>query len=166
MRYIGTRKYINDGIDMSSIYEQKAKKDEQAAQILASQGLYSEAVYLYIQSMEKTIKSHICQKIDITQSYYADRLREMGHSLDSSIQFLIEILSGNNEIIKEQISKQILSGVLQDIQFSSLHNNVRYPLYHPQTRSYSMLEISGSDCYRIQEIHHCLKRFLKDLYKI
>lgn len=166
MKYIGTRKYINDGIDMASIYEKKAIKDEQAAHLLASQGLYSEAIYLYIQSMEKSIKSHICQKLDITQPYYADRLRQMGHSLDSSIHFLIEILSGNNEIIREQISKQILSGVFQGIQFSSLHNNIRYPLYHPQTKSYSMLEVSGNDCYRIQEINECLKRFLKDLYKI
>ena len=46
MRYIGTRKYINDGIDMSSIYEQKAKKDEQAAQILASQGLYLSLIHI------------------------------------------------------------------------------------------------------------------------
>lgn len=166
MKYIGTRRYINDGIDMSSIYEQKAIHDENAAQLLASQGLYSQAVYFYIQSMEKNIKAHICQKVDITQSYYANRLRKMGHSLDSSIYFLIEVLAGNNEIIREQISKQILSGVFQDIRFSSLHNNVRYPLYHSDTQNYSMLEISESDCYRIQEIHLCLKRFLKDLYKI
>ena len=48
MKYIGTRKYINDGIEMSSIYEENATYDENAAQLLASQGLYSQAVYFYI----------------------------------------------------------------------------------------------------------------------
>ena len=166
MNYIGVRKYVQNGFEIADMYEKRALADEQAAKVLVERQLYSDAVYLYVQSMEKYIKAHICKKIDVTQSYYADELRSMGHSLDNSIEFLIKILSGNDQTIREQLNKQIISGVFQNIRFSSLHNDLRYPKYHSRTASYSELEISAADCYRTQEIHTCLKNFLKDFYKL
>lgn len=98
--YLGKTRYISNGIDMSDEYLNISQKDEKAAGLLYRQGLYNQAFYFYIQSMEKYIKSAICRKIDVTNDYYANKLRMMGHSLDDAIDFFIEIVSGSNEILK------------------------------------------------------------------
>ena len=95
--YLGKSYYINNGIDMSDEYFNISQSDERAASLLCQQGLYNQSVYLYIQSMEKYVKSAICKKIDVINDYYAKKLRLMGHSLDDTIDFFIEIVSGNNK---------------------------------------------------------------------
>lgn len=65
--------------------------------------------------MEKYIKSAIYRKIDVTNDYYANKLRVLGHSLDDAIDFFIEIVSGNNEILKMQITEQLKNSVLRGI---------------------------------------------------
>ena len=89
--YLGRNRYINNGIDMSDEFLIISKNDEKATQILCQQGLYNQAAYFYIQSMEKYIKSFICKKIDVTNDYYANRLRTLGHSLDTVIVFLLKL---------------------------------------------------------------------------
>ena len=80
--YLGKLRYVNNGIDMSTEFETIARQDEKTADLLCKQGLYNQSMYYYIQSMEKFIKSYICKKIDITNDYYANRLRQLGHSLE------------------------------------------------------------------------------------
>ena len=50
--FIGYRQYINV-TDVSLEYSMLGKKNEEAAVLLEKQGFYNEAVYMYIQAMEK-----------------------------------------------------------------------------------------------------------------
>ena len=61
-KFIGHRKYVN-ALDMKSEYMALGKHNEKSAILLEKQGLYNEAVYMYIQAMEKKIKGYICGKI-------------------------------------------------------------------------------------------------------
>ena len=98
---------MNNGYDMSEEFGMIAKQDEEVANLLCRQGFYNQSVYYYIQSMEKFIKSFICQKIDVTNNYYANKLRQLGHSLDAAIDFFIEIVSGNDNNLRIQVSEQL-----------------------------------------------------------
>ncbi len=160
-KYLGEPYYVNNGIDMSGEFEEIAKQDEKAAVFLCKQELYNQSVYYYIQSMEKYIKSFICKKIDITNDYYADRLRQLGHSLDASIDFFIEIVSGNDNNLKIQVSSQLKKGVLKDIHFTSVYNAVRYPYY--KNGSYRIIKMSKSDCAQVQDIYDMLKTYINSI---
>lgn len=143
---------------MPDEYLKISKDDEKAAELLYRQSLYNQAVYFYIQSMEKYIKSAICRKIDVTNDYYANKLRMIGHSLDDAIDFFIEIVSGNNEILKMQITEQLKKGVLKDVRFSAIYNAVRYPFY--KSCNYKLTEMSKTDCEQMKEIYGLLKRYI------
>lgn len=155
---LGKCRYINNGIDMSGEYLKIAQDDEKAARLLYQQNLYNQAVYFYIQSMEKYIKSAICRKIDVTNDYYANKLRVLGHSLDDAIDFFIEIVSGNNEILKMQITEQLKNSVLRGIRFSTIYNAVRYPFY--KSHNYKLTEMSENDCEQMREICNLLKNYI------
>ena len=98
--------------------------------------------------------------------FYANKLKEIGHSLDKSIVFLIEILSGNNVTLKTQLEKQLLVGVFENIRFLGLYNNCRYPKYVDKCEKYLVLHISEEDCIRIKNISQKLDCFISDFYKI
>ncbi|MCI6017243.1 MAG: hypothetical protein MRZ59_00085 [Clostridiales bacterium] len=163
--FVGYQKYANE-VELKVEYLSLGKKNEEAAILLEKQGLYNEAVYMYIQSMEKKIKGYICGKINVTTPYFAEKLREIGHSLDKSTDFLIEILAGGNNILKMQLNEQIKSGVFQNINFSQLHNNCRYPKYNYHKKSYSVLYIKKEDCLRISEINRKLDSFINSFDKL
>ena len=127
-KYVGNIEYAS-GLEMKYVYMQLAETDQQTADVLYKQKLYNQAVYFYIQSMEKKIKSCICEKVNMELPFYANKLKEIGHSLDKSIVFLIEILSGNNVTLKTQLEKQLLVWVFENIRFLGLYNNCRYPKY-------------------------------------
>lgn len=135
--------------------------DEKAAQLLCQQKLYNQSVYFYIQSMEKYIKSFICRKIDITNDYYADKIRQLGHSLDASIDFLIEIVSGNDETLKLQIIEQLKRGVLREIYFSAIYNSTRYPI--SRNKSYKVIKMSKDDCTQLGKIYDMLKNYVNSI---
>lgn len=164
-KYIGHNVHSNS-IEMSDEYLKIAASDLSAAEILNSNRLYNQAVYMYIQSMEKKIKSYICRKINVALPFYADKLREIGHSLDKSIIFLIEILSSDNNNLKAQLEQQLLEGVFENIRFLGLYNNCRYPRYSNKFSDYAVLKLSEKDCGRMKKIAEKLDRFLADLYKI
>lgn len=159
--YLGKSRYINNGIDMSHEYLRISQEDEKAARLLYQQNLYNQAVYFYIQSMEKYIKGAICRKIDVTNDYYANKLRMLGHSLDDAIDFFIEIVSGNNEILKMQITEQLKNGVLRGIRFSTIYNAVRYPFY--KSNNYKLTEMSKNDCEQMKEIYDLLKKYINSV---
>lgn len=163
--FIGYRQYINV-TDVSLEYAMLGKKNEEAAILLEKQGFYNEAVYMYIQAMEKKIKGYICGKINPENPYFSNKLRQIGHSLDLSIDFLIEILSGNNEVLKIQLTKQIKNEVFQNIKFSKLYNECRYPRYDIYKKGYSALVISQNDCLRISDINKRLDKFILDFNKL
>lgn len=163
--FIGNRKYL-DTIEMKSEYLILRDNDFKAATLLEKQGLYNDAIYMYIQTMEKEIKGYICGKIDSANPYFSQKLRDIGHSLDKSIEFLIELLAGNDEILKKQLTEQIKIGVFQNINFSRLYNDCRYPAYNSRREQYFALCIDKEDCQRISKISQQLTQFIHDFDRI
>lgn len=160
--YLGEIYRINDGISMSEEFLRISMEDEKAAEILYRNGNYNQSVYYYIQSMEKYIKCYICKKIDVTNTYFANELRNLGHSLDAATDFFIEILAGSNDVLREQVSEQLKQGVFKGIRFSAVHNAVRYPFY--RNESYSVTKMSKKDCETVSEIYSSLKKYMGQMY--
>lgn len=164
--YLGKLKYINSGIDIADVFLQISKEDEEVAQNLYNIRHYNQAVYFLLQSMEKYVKYVICKKIDITNPYFANKIRETGHSIDASIDFLVEIIAGNDKNLKEQIGIQIRHTICRDIRFSMIHNAVRYPIYSSYHESYKTLLMSSEDYSELYRIYNVLKKSLKDFDRI
>ena len=163
--YIGKLKYF-EGLDLATEYTNMAENDFLSAKFLENRAVYNQAAYFYMQYMEKKIKASISRIINPTLPYYANKLREIGHSLDKSIHFLIEILSGNDISLKLQLEHQILNVIFENIMFGHLYNQCRYPSYHENHRNYSMIEITAKDCERIRVIAKKLDKFLEDFHKL
>ena len=159
--YLGNRNKIDNEIGISEQFMDMAIADEKTAELLLKNQYYNQAIYFYIQSMEKYIKCFICKKINVTNPYFAERLRELGHSLDRSTDFFIEIVSGNNEILKQQINTQLKQNVFRNIRFSVIYNAVRYPFY--KNNAYMVTEMSKKDCDVLREIYDSLKQYMTQL---
>ena len=165
-RVFGKYTYINTGIDMANVFLKISEDDEKVANVLCENGNYNEATYFYIQSMEKYVKYFISQKVDISNKYFANKIRETGHSIDKSIGFLIEIVAGNDDLLREQISNQIKYQILKGVKLSVLYNAVRYPFYNEYKGNYKILSMSISDCLDIKNMFKGLKNMLQDLGRI
>ena len=154
---------ITRDVDVSSTYLELAKEDEYAAQMLKFNKMYKQATYLYIQAMEKQIRAKIFTLVNPNLEYYRDRNRD--HSLDKAIDFLLEIIS-TDENVRSQIRNQMNRFVLGDVKYNQLHNNLRYPFYSKRYNYYSVLCIAEEDCINIEENLQSLKKYLKDLSRI
>lgn len=114
---IGKKEILNTSMDVAATYRTLAETNRKSADLLFRHSLYKEAAYYYLQTMEKLIKEKICSIVDVTKPYFSDKLRAISHSLDESVSFLIEILAGNNEILRTQITEQLVVGVLMDYKY-------------------------------------------------
>lgn len=157
---------LDSSIDVADCYNEIAHKNYRAATILFENGLYNEASYLFIQSMEKEVKQKICNIVDSTNPYFGEELRKIGHSLEKSINFLIKILCKGNVSLEEQMKHQIVFGILKNMQFEFLNNDLRYPNYYEKYKQYSMLNITKEDCQEIQIMANNLTKYLKDLSRV
>ena len=164
--YLGKAIYINNGIDIANIFFNISQEDEKTSEVLCEKGYYNQSVYFCIQSMEKYIKFFICKKVDISNKYFADKIRETRHSIDILIDFLIEIVAGNDNLLREQISNQIKNQILHGVKLSRLYNAVRYPFYNEYNKSYKFLKMSLTDCKEIHKMFESLKKMLQDLGRI
>ncbi len=162
---VGKYKMI-DATDMKDSYGTLKNRDMTAADLLERQGLYNQAIYMYIQGMEKEIKAYICGKVNAANPYFSQKLRDVGHSLDKSIDFLIELLAGNDESLKTQLAVQIKEGVFQDIYFAKLYNDCRYPNYNQYKEQYHILELGREDCERIRQISQRLTQYIRDFDRL
>ncbi len=160
----GKRYYLSVSIEISEQFEKIAVNDEKSADILCVNGLYNQSAYFYIQAMEKYIKSYISRKIDITHEFYADKFREMGHSLDKSVEFFIEIMTGNNPVLRSQMEYQMKEIIFKNVRFSQLHNNLRYPFYLKNKSDYGIDEMNSADCEELKSMCRNLKKYLNDAY--
>lgn len=161
---IGKIKILQDSVRVAEMYLEIAENDEKAAKVLSDKGFYNQAAYFFIQAMEKQIKHKIANKIDVTNRYFADEIRKtMGHSLEMSIEFLLRIYTGDNIILKQQMENQLMQQVLKQINFQSVHNNVRYPLYSKKYSNYSFLDITRNECWELEDMLKGLKRYLAEL---
>lgn len=164
---LGKKIFIADNIEVAEKYLELAKNDEAAAQILEQQKFYNQAAYFYIQAMEKFIKNHISQKINVLNKYFADELsKTMGHSLNKSLELLVKVYSGSNAALFEQMNRQLEKYVLQEVNFKFLNNSLRYPIYNEKYTNYAQFILTKSDCNELKKILAALKLYLKDLTRV
>lgn len=158
-KHIGKIKKITN---IANNYYELALSDEEAGDYLAKGRKYRQAMYFYIQAMEKYIKAKIFSKVNAKIEYFSEKSRH--HSINESIKFLVEVIS-SDDIVKEQIKQQIETHVLQGIKFNKLHNQLRYPT---QTYSgeYICLEYTQNDCNDIKNALNSLKTYLNNFYKV
>ncbi len=164
--YLGNRIQLEKSVDVAYSYSETALKDYRAATILHNSGFYNQAGYLYIQSMEKTVKAKICNIIDSTNPYFGNEIKKIGHSLEKSIDFLINILCKGDSTLQEQMKKQICIGILKDLRFEFLNNDLRYPNYYEKHQQYSSLQFSESECKEMKSMADALVNYLNDLGRI
>jgi HEPN domain-containing protein len=160
---LGKTKVYKDGSDIPLIYKQYSMNDEKSAKILMNSKLYNEASYLYIQSMEKYVKYAITSKINVKYSSNAKMVRDTGHSLDKSIELLLQVYSNNNDTLKQQIKTQLDTNVFKGVNLNAIQNNLRYPHYNPHKEVYSTMELSYKECSLIYEMLITLKKYIDDL---
>ena len=141
-----------------------ALNDEKSANLLFDKGFYNQAAYFYIQAMEKIVKAAISAKVDVTNVYYASKLKAIGHSLDLAIDFFLELLVyGKDDMLAKQLEHQLKVVVFKNIRFGSLHNNIRYPIYNERWYSYGILEVSKENCKELKHIIQVLKEYIKQI---
>ncbi|SFV63109.1 hypothetical protein MNB_SV-9-1074 [hydrothermal vent metagenome] len=153
---------IRHKINVSSEFTELSKNDESAAYLLAEKGMFQQACYFLIQAMEKAIRAKIFSLVNPNIEYFRERNRT--HSLDSAVEFLIEIISTDN-MIKKQVSVQLQQHVLGNTKYGYLHNNLRYPTYFKKYNSYSVIEVGKSDFELLSNRLQLLRKFLSDLHK-
>ncbi len=162
--YIGKNQYVSNVSEIADEFMRIAKEEEKAADLLYQNRLFNQAVYFYIQSMEKFIKSYICRRVDVSNSYFAEQLRSLGHSLDASADFFVKIMAGNDENLHNQLNHQIKESIFENIRFSSIYNAVRYPYYNSKYHSYCLRKTDFNDCERIRKMYRKLKDYIEKLY--
>ena len=152
-------------VNISDYYLMKAKLDKKAVKILASQGLYSQAIYFELQYMEKLIKSEISKKIDIKNKYAENLIKN--HSIKELTFLLIDIIIPDTEkTLKNQLKIQI-EEILGRIDYNKLYNNLRYPYYSPKNKIFVHVEYNKKDYEQIvNESFKQLKNYISNLYKI
>lgn len=150
-------------VNVSSEFSQLAKNDELAAICLAASGHFKQACYFLIQAIEKSIRSKIFSLVNPNIEYFREKNKT--HSVESAIEFLIEIVS-TDEITKEQISNQINFHVLGKTNYSQIHNNLRYPFYSKKYDTHSVLDVTRNDFNELKRRLDLLKKFLEDLNRV
>ena len=117
--------------------------------------------------MEKQIKNHIARKINLMNKYFAEEIsKTMGHSLNRSLELLIKVYCGNDQVMFEQMSQQLNKHVLKEINFRFLNNSLRYPIYSDKYGNYTLINLTKSDCEVLREILFSLKKYLDDLGRV
>ncbi|WP_105620097.1 HEPN domain-containing protein [Vallitalea okinawensis] len=147
-------------VDVNETYYRLAQDDEKAAEMLKFNRMYRQATYFYIQAMEKYIRAKIFTIVNPNIEYFRDKNRD--HSLDKAIDFLLEIIT-TNENVRLQIRNQINTFVLGNVRYNQLHNNLRYPFYSKRYDNYSVLDIEEIDCLTIENNLQALKKYLREL---
>jgi len=125
-------------------------------------GHFRHACYFLIQSIEKSIRSKIFTLVNPNIEYFRERNRT--HSVESAVDFLIEIVS-TDTLVKDQVRQQMASHVLGNTEYTQLHNNLRYPAYFRKYDSYSVLDINKNDYDELKKRLYLLRKFLDDLHK-
>ena len=83
-------------------YRRLDEDDEAAAHALADSGHFRQAVYLFVQAMEKHIRAAIFMRVNPNTTYFRENTRT--HNVDELLDFLVEIVGGN-DIVRQQASR-------------------------------------------------------------
>ena len=160
MKKLGMMKHK---IEVSNEYEVLAKKDEEVSNLLYKNGEYKHAMYFCIQAMEKYIRSKIFTLVNPNLPYFRERNRN--HSLEDAIEFLLEIIS-TDENLRNSIRQQLFVTILGDVNYQRLHNNLRYPSYSKKFDSYSVSSYTAEDYKFVENGLRKLKLYLNELNRI
>lgn len=155
---VGSQRGVSN---VSEEYLRIAKEDEDAANSLAASGLYRHALCLLIQAMEKLIRAKI---FSIVNSDLAE-LRDINksHSLDLAVDHLLEVIS-TEDIVRRHVRRQMRQYALGDILYGDLHNDLRYPYYRKDRKSFTVLAVTKVDFEEMSSRLAALRRFLGDLH--
>lgn len=153
---------LNHNVDVSYEYGRLAREDERVGLMLMEKGEHRHSIYFLIQAMEKYVRAKTFSIVDARNPYF--RKREQHHSLAAALEFLVEVINGN-QLVREQIKQQLHDHVTGDIDFRHLHNNLRYPFYSERYNSYSSLEVAKRDNELIARKLPSLKEFIAGVDK-
>lgn len=153
----------NHNIDVADGYRKLATEDENAAELLMKNGQYRQAIYFYIQAMEKYIRAQVFKRVNANLKYFRDKNKN--HSIESAVDFLIEVY-GQDEFLRNQIKNQLKELVIKDLNFQQLHNDLRYPYYSLKYDSFTVCDYNLNDCKEIADRLSMLKTFLSELDKL
>jgi hypothetical protein len=149
-------------VDVSDELQRIAEEDEKSGIVLMESGLYRNAMYFYIQSMEKRVRSQTFKLVDPYNPYW--RNINQHHDLYSSVNFLVEAL-GMDTLVAKQVEEMINKYIIGNINFRMLHNNLRYPYFSEKHNTYSCISYYEEDCSSIYDKLNFLKNLLNDLDK-
>lgn len=164
MDNFNSKTYISTSSEVSDKYLEIASADEKSAGILENARLWNQAGYLYVQSMEKLIKAKIANKIDVLNFGFAEQFRgTLGHSLEKSIDMLVDIYAGGDAHLCSHMKQQLLNQVLRGVNFALLHNHLRYPFFNKKYKDYISIDLTESDCKLLKNMLAGLKAYLSFL---
>lgn len=160
---LGKVQHINDPAEIANIFLEISKSDENTSLHLYNTKQYNQAIYFMIQSMEKYIRYAICRKVNMTNPYFAKKLKDMSHSFDDLLELLIEIMSGENKTLFFQLQQLIKENILENTLFSRLHNDLRYPKYIQTNEVYRILVTNKDDYHKIKDVSLKLKNCIDEM---
>ena len=136
--------------DLADTYRELSSEDEAAALVLQREGRYRQAVYFFLQAMEKLARCAIFSEVspdDASMSGQTYREAARTHNLDDLLTVLLEAYKKtiDDSRVSEQIEQQMDTHVLQGVYFGLLHNDVRYPRYIERRKSDALLHLSDKD---------------------
>jgi hypothetical protein len=145
--------------------------DERAAETLQREGHHRQAVYFFIQAMEKLTRFAIFSEVPpgvLDKDGTTYRERTLTHNLDDLLTVLLEVYQEtiNDPRVSEQIANQLSTHVLQGVRFGFLHNDVRYPRYLDRNQSCLLLELSEKDSAKVAEMLARLKQFVEGFHQL
>ena len=158
--WIGRLETKIKGEDLSKKYKQLYKKDLESANVLIENGLYNQAAYFLIQTIEKMLRSKIFSKVNGDIEYYREKNRS--HNISDGIEFLVDV-TGFDDLAKEDLKNQLNNTVLETEIISRLNNNLRYPIYSKKYESYSLLILTVKDTDRLLLMVNKLESYLEGM---
>lgn len=160
--FIGRHKNV---ADLAQTYRDLSGSDEQAALVLQREGQYRQAIYFFLQAMEKLTDHAIFSEVspdDVSINGRTYRERTRTHNLDELLRVLLEAYKEtiNDSRVSDQIDQQMATYVLQGQYFGVLHNDVRYPRYIDRRKSDALLELNEKDAAAAADKLTRLKAFV------
>lgn len=167
--FVGKWKYRVS--DVANEFLKLGLDDEKAGRVLMENGQHRQAIYFFVQAMEKFVRVGIFSQVSAAdtghdgQSY---RERTQTHALDELLAVLLEVFTEaiDDPRVSEQIEEQLKTHVLEGERFGQLHNNLRYPRYMWKSGDYSVLQLSNGDVQKVLRKLERLKSFVAGFAKL
>lgn len=145
--------------------------DEKAGRVLMKNGQQRQAIYFFVQAMEKFVRFGIFSEVSASDTGHDGqtyRERTLTHALDELLAVLLEVFTEaiDDPRVSEQIEEQLKTHVLEGERFGQLHNNIRYPRYMWKSGDFSVLQLSDGDVQKVVKKLERLKSFVAGFAKL